>query len=174
MLHPSFVTYIVTSSSELAVKATELIESLSSQSSALVLVFPMTEKSVLASCMCEKIDVMALSEPLSEALLGYASSSRADRIESCIEDLLQQFKKPIVWLERIEVLFEPSLELDPLHLLKRLARLKPIVAMWPDVGAMSADSISFSIPGRDDYQVYPAKVLANIPVIQFVVPGDLQ
>ena len=71
----------------------------------------------------------------------------------------------VVWLDRVQALFEPSLELDPLRQLQELARLKPIIAIWP--GQVAEQCLTFSVPGRDDFQSYSANDLANVPIIHF-------
>jgi hypothetical protein len=50
----------------------------------------------------------------------------------------------------LEVLcWQPWLNVDPLRLLKQLARRHGVVAVWP--GSIQGRSIEFSVPGRRDH-----------------------
>jgi hypothetical protein len=49
----------------------------------------------------------------------------------------------------IEILFEPKLELDPIQLLRNLARRKPRLALWP--GQIVGGLASYSELGRGDW-----------------------
>jgi hypothetical protein len=48
-----------------------------------------------------------------------------------------------------EILFDPELRIDPLHLLRRLARRAPRVAVWP--GRIDGGRATYSEPGRRDF-----------------------
>lgn len=52
-------------------------------------------------------------------------------------------------LADIEILFEPNLEIDPIQLLRNLARRKPRVALWP--GQIAGGLASYSELGRGDW-----------------------
>jgi hypothetical protein len=45
-------------------------------------------------------------------------------------------------LDNLEVLFEPSLQINPLDLIKRLAQSKPVVAVWP--GDLRGDRLLYA------------------------------
>lgn len=63
-----------------------------------------------------------------------------------IEELLMPF--PL--LVDIEILFAPPLKLDPIALLRRLARRAgPRIALWP--GALTAGRGTFSLAQREDH-----------------------
>lgn len=55
-------------------------------------------------------------------------------------------------LDNIEVLFEPSLKINPLDLIKRLAHSRPVVAAWP--GEMRDDRLVYASMGHPEYRDY--------------------
>lgn len=143
----------------------EAVKSLDDQASELVLVAPVSEEANFSSAVPDNCTYIALSETLCQRLLPLSHSNRETMVEDIVIDLVNTTSTPIVWLDRIQVLFEPTLHLDPLRLLISLARIKPVVATWP--GAFSDTALSFSAPGKADYQHYPASELTTIPVIRF-------
>ncbi|GKJ38636.1 hypothetical protein NUKP24_47680 [Klebsiella variicola] len=110
--------------------------------------------------------MLELSEELCEHLLPLSRGDRSRRAPDILAKMLNCIASEVVWIDRIQVLFEPSLELDPLRQLQELARIKPIIAIWP--GQLTEQFLTFSVPGRADYQSYTANELANLPIIHFV------
>jgi hypothetical protein len=52
----------------------------------------------------------------------------------------------------MDVLFEPSLELDPLALLRQLARVTPVVAAWP--GSTGASLLTYGVPEHAHHRTW--------------------
>lgn len=90
--------------------------------------------------------VIRLSGILAESLLDVPVRRRAVAVPRLIDDVLQRAVGPVVCLDNIELLFEPSLQQNPLRLLQNLARDRTIVAAWP--GAHAGDTLSY---GGDDH-----------------------
>jgi len=55
-------------------------------------------------------------------------------------------------LDNLEVLFEPSLKINPLDLIKRLAHSRRVVAVWP--GEMRDDRLVYASMGYPEYRDY--------------------
>ena len=55
-------------------------------------------------------------------------------------------------LDNLEVLFEPSLKINPLDLIKRLAHSRRVVAVWP--GEMRDDRLVYASMGHPEYRDY--------------------
>lgn len=55
-------------------------------------------------------------------------------------------------LDNLEVLFEPSLKINPLDLLKRLAHSRRVVAVWP--GELRDDRLVYARMGHPEYRDY--------------------
>ena len=53
-------------------------------------------------------------------------------------------------LDNIELLFEPSLHLNPLDLLKRLADSRTVLAVWP--GQLRSDRLTYAEIGHPEYR----------------------
>jgi len=58
----------------------------------------------------------------------------------------------LVLLDNIELLFDQSLKLDPLDLLKRHAHARRVVAVWP--GELRDGRLSYAEMGHPEYQDY--------------------
>jgi len=61
-------------------------------------------------------------------------------------------EKDLVLLDNIELLFDQSLKLDPLELLKRHAHSRRVVAVWP--GELREGRLSYAVMGHSEYQDY--------------------
>lgn len=55
-------------------------------------------------------------------------------------------------LDNLELLFEPSLQLNPLDLIRRLAHSKSVVAVWP--GKLRGDRLLYADIGHPEYRNY--------------------
>lgn len=55
-------------------------------------------------------------------------------------------------LDNLEALFEPSLKINPLDLIKRLAHSRRVVAVWP--GEMRDDRLVYASMGHPEYRDY--------------------
>lgn len=97
---------------------------------------------------------------LSERLLEVAPQHRAARVSGLIADIVAEAESSVVLLDDIEVLFEPSLQLDPLGLLRDLARYTTVVVVWP--GEADSDSLTYATPGHPEHRQYSA---AHLPLI---------
>ncbi|MED5634000.1 BREX-3 system P-loop-containing protein BrxF [Enterobacter hormaechei] len=159
-------TTIVSSTYGLLTETNSAILRLCDQASSLVLIVNSTEQAIEPSQHSEEITLLELSEKLCEHLLPLSRDDRSRKAPDILAKMLNCIVSEVVWVDRIQVLFEPSLELDPLRQLQELARIKPIIAIWP--GQLTEQLLTFSVPGRADYQSYTANELANLPIIHFV------
>lgn len=92
-------------------------------------------------------------------LLEFTEGQRRQRIALVMLELLQAVEGSVVLLDDIELLFEPSLAVDPLRLLQSLTRNRTLVAAWP--GRLSDDILTYADGGHPEYRAYnsPAAVL---------------
>ena len=60
----------------------------------------------------------------------------------------------VAFVDNIEILFQPGLNLDPLKLLQDNARNRVIVATWP--GTFDGRDLTFAEPGHPEFRLYPA------------------
>ena len=61
----------------------------------------------------------------------------------------------MILLDNIEVIFDISLQQDPLRLLQGLSRNKTVVAAWN--GTIVEDSLTYAAPGHPEYRRYPMR-----------------
>lgn len=67
----------------------------------------------------------------------------------------------LLLLDNIELLFDPTLKQDPLHLLQGLSRNKIIVAAW--TGALEDGKLRYAAAGHPEHRQYPARDLLAVP-----------
>lgn len=93
-------------------------------------------KSALLANFGERHDapVLNVGSELSRQLAVRPARQRALAVPTILRDLADEHAaKGIVLLDNIELLFDRTLRLDPLDLLKQLARSRRVVAVWPGV-----------------------------------------
>ena len=166
MIGQNIHTTIVSSTYDLLKETDSALVRLCDQASSLVLIVNSTEQVIFPSHLSEEITLLELSEELCEHLLPLSRDDRSRKAPDILAKMLNCIASEVVWIDRIQILFEPSLELDPLRQLQELARIKPIIAIWS--GQLTEQFLTFSVPGRADYQSYTANELANLPIIHFV------
>lgn len=97
------------------------------------------------------------SEPLNVGLeLGrrLAATPSDQRRFSAVELLRsiadrERTQNPLL-LDNLELLFAPSLQLNPLDLIRRLAHARPVVAVWP--GELRGDRLIYADMGHPEYR----------------------
>lgn len=166
MIGQNIHTTIVSSTYDLLKETDSALLRLCDQASSLVLIVNSTEQAIEPSQLSEEITLLELSKQLCEHLLPLSRVDRSRKAPDILAKMLNCIASEVVWIDRIQALFEPSLELDPLRQLQELARIKPIIAIWP--GQITEQFLTFSVPGRADYHSYTANELANLPIIHFV------
>ena len=68
----------------------------------------------------------------------------------------------LLLIDKIELLFDRSLQLDPLDLVKRQARLVPVVAVWP--GELRHGGLIYAEIGHPEYRDYGLEGLVPFEV----------
>jgi len=93
-----------------------------------------------------------LNLELATRLLEYSIKQRPLKITEIMEDLIGGVSA-FTLLDRIDILFEPSLKIDTLSLLLSLSRNKTIVAFWN--GSLKENRLYYAEPGYPEYKSYP-------------------
>ncbi len=99
---------------------------------------------------------------ISRRMLELTTRQRALQASRLLEDILRQNRSDVVLLDNIEILFEKSLEQNPLRLLQGLSRNRTIVATWN--GKIGDNYLIYAAPDHPQYRRYPCQDL------QVVVP----
>jgi hypothetical protein len=115
------------------------------------------ERSALLRAFSESegCPLLEVGQSLSQALLDVPASLRAASVEECFSDLLDSADGSPVCLDRLEILFEPSLKLYPAELVKNTSRHRTLVASWP--GTRDDDSLTFGPEGHPAHRSIPCE-----------------
>jgi len=108
----------------------------------------------------ENVVYINLNYLLTKKLMDVPSSRRPFESEKCINEIFEEDKNQVLLVDNIEVLFDPTLSLDPLRLLLRLSRWKILVVAWP--GSCKEDEVSYAEPGYKEHRTYSIKDLVVI------------
>lgn len=65
-------------------------------------------------------------------------------------------------IDDLELLFEPSLQINPLDLVKRLAHAKRVVAVWP--GELRGDRLIYADMSHPEYRDYSRKGIVVLEI----------
>ncbi len=95
-----------------------------------------------------------LNLELSSRLLEYSIKQRPLKVAELTVDLIEALPAPIV-LDKLDILFDPSLQTDPLALLQSLSRSKTIIAFWS--GSLKDNKLFYAEPGYPEYRSYPVQ-----------------
>jgi hypothetical protein len=137
-----------------------MVDGIGSLNCKLVLVIgpPAAAKSELLAALAKrhKISVLSVGAALGRALLSVPVSRRHLQAP----DLLRQLSDTaaasgLIVLDDIELLFDRTLQLNPLDLLKRNAHARRVVAAWP--GELLDNRFSYASMGHPEYQDYGAE-----------------
>jgi len=102
-----------------------------------------------------------LNLALSRALLDVLPSRLPTAIPDVLRELIGTSGEPLL-LDNIELLFAPSLRLDPLCLLRDLSRLRPLVVAWP--GLYRDGKLTYARPGHPEYRIYSHPDVSILPL----------
>lgn len=114
----------------------QLVAEISARNSKLILLVgpPGSGKSRLLRQLGAKLD----NEPVSTGvevgrrLASTPTGQRGFLVAELLRDVAAaKARAGLLLLDNLEVLFEPSLQVNPLDLLKQLAHSRPVVAIWP-------------------------------------------
>jgi len=106
-----------------------------------------------------------LSLNLAELMLELPVQQRPARALELMRRLLDERESDVVCLDNIELLFEPSLQLDPLGLLQSLSKQKTLVVAWPGrVTTDDAPRLVHAERSHPEYRNYPAQGLVLLSV----------
>jgi len=103
-----------------------------------------------------------LNLQLSERLLEVPSRFRQIRILDLLRDVAGEATGDGLVLDNIELLFQRSLQQDPLQALLALSRSRVVVAAW--CGDHSDVALTYAAPGHAEYRHYPEPGCTILPV----------
>jgi hypothetical protein len=89
---------------------------------------------------------------LSRRMLDLTVRQRALQASRLVEEILDDSDREVVLLDNIEILFDTSLQQDPLKLLLNLSRNRTLVVSWN--GQIRNNTLSYGEPRHPEYQRY--------------------
>lgn len=97
--------------------------------------------------------VMNVGTELGKRLAALPQRQRVLQANIAMRELADEYASgDLLLLDNIELLFDQSLRLDPLDLLKRHAHTRRVVAVWP--GQLREGRLSYAEIGHSEYQDY--------------------
>jgi ABC-type uncharacterized transport system ATPase component len=100
-----------------------------------------------------KAMVLNVGATLGSRLAAMPHRQRALKANSILRGLAEEHASgELLLLDNIELLFDRSLRLDPLDLLKRHAHARRVVAAWP--GELRDGRLTYAEMGHPEYQDY--------------------
>lgn len=112
-------------------------------------------KTALLHALSHNLGVAPLNvgKALSGRLAVIPQRQRHLQVNSILRELADQHASgDVLLLDNIELLFDRSLQLDPLDLLKRHAHARRVVAAWP--GELRDDRLTYAVMGHPEHQDY--------------------
>ena len=94
---------------------------------------------------------VSVSKPLSEKLQDVSPRSRTMRLASCFQSVLAQYPDNVV-IKDIDVMFNPTYQVDVLKILTEARKSKPYSVIWP--GRYENGTLYYSEQGYPDYKAY--------------------
>ena len=98
------------------------------------------------------ISIINLGQKLSEILLNIAKKDQPRAINHWFDVELNAFKPGPLVCTHIDMLFEPSFNLDPLNLFRRRSRTTQLIVLWP--GDFSNKTLSYAVPEHHHYRTW--------------------
>ena len=92
---------------------------------------------------------------LSRRMLELTERQRALQLPRLLQEIISNSGDETILLDNIEVIFDISLQQDPLRLLQGLSRNKTVVAAWN--GTIVDDYLTYAAPGHPEYRRYPMR-----------------
>lgn len=107
----------------------------------------------LSDCMTSLgIPTINLNLELSKALLKVPSSHRSRRAGEIVAEIIRVCKSGKIYFNHIELLFHPTLQLDPIRLFLNLSRNKVLIISWS--GKFKNGVLTYAEFGHPEYREY--------------------
>ena len=128
-----------------------------------------TGNEVMTAISVENCVSIDLNIHLAQALLNMPVSKRPRKVVELLGDMLGEQASPYVGLHGLEVLFEPSLQVEVVGLLKQLSHDHVMVVAWPGdfMPAARGGKLSYSELGHIEYKDYTITTEDDFEVISY-------
>jgi len=111
-------------------------------------------KTTALTCVKERIgaSLVNVNLELSRRMLELTGRQRALQLPRLLREIVDDAAGKVVLLDNLEILFDVSLQQDPLRLLQGLSRNKTVVAAWN--GSIDNDHMTYAVPDHPEYRRY--------------------
>ncbi|MCD8511342.1 MAG: BREX-3 system P-loop-containing protein BrxF [Bacillus sp. (in: Bacteria)] len=129
----------------------EEIQQLNTQRYPILILFSETDsmEDVVEQIRTIPMTYVNLNLDLSEKLKSLPSSKRGRKVPGIIRGILHEKREEIIFIERMEYLFDKELQLDPLRLLESLSGNKKIIIWWP--GELDGNCLKYAGADHPEY-----------------------
>jgi hypothetical protein len=101
-----------------------------------------------------RLPLINVNLEVSRRLLDLTERQRVLQVSALLGDIVATRASDIVLLDNLEVLFDVSLQQDPLRMLQQLARTRTVVAAWN--GRLQDGYLTYAVPDHPESRRYPA------------------
>ena len=141
---------------ETAAKLVEAIQQATSQYFRLAILVgaPTSGKTVLLRSLAQQFayPLLNVNLELSQRLLDLTYAQRSQYVDRLFKDVITAVTGDVVLLDNLEILFDTSLEIDPLRLLQMSSRNHTLVASWN--GSYQAGTLTYAEPGHPEFNQF--------------------
>jgi hypothetical protein len=131
----------------------KIIDSSKLQRSQLIIICnPNKEKLIKQNNNKYCIQNVNISLELSKELIVIPKTKRSTRVRRCLAEILHRFNSDVLWIERMQLLFHPELEFDPIQFFQNVSRNKTIILSWD--GEYKNNKLIYAKPGHQEYRVF--------------------
>ena len=102
-----------------------------------------------------RIPFINVNLEISRRMLDLTGRQRALQLPRLLREVIDDADTDVVFLDKLEILFDVDLQQDPLRLLRGLSRNKTIVASWN--GAVNEQYMTYATPEHPEYRRYPVQ-----------------
>lgn len=95
---------------------------------------------------------LSVGRELSDVLISETPQRRPRAARHWMRVRLGEMAPGPVLCTEIDLLFEPTLELDPLRLMRDVGRVTRLVVTWP--GSAVDDVLAYAVPGHSHYRTW--------------------
>lgn len=138
-------------------KLDRLVDEVGALQSKLILIIgaPRAGKTASLQALAKKrgVTVLSVGSELGNRLSVVPQRQRHLQTTTILRELANQHATgDLLLMDNIELLFDRSLQLDPIDLLKRHAHVKRVVAIWP--GELRDGRLTYAAMGHPEHQDY--------------------
>jgi Cdc6-like AAA superfamily ATPase len=138
---------------EAAMKLEQAIDQAASQYFRLVILAgaPGSGKTAALQSVAHKLgcQLVNVNLELSNKMLELTRTQRSRQVERLLREVIAAAPGNVVLLDNLEILFDTSLEVEPLRLLQSSSRNRTIVASWN--GTFQAGTLTYAEPGHPEF-----------------------